>query len=46
MNEPVAFSALATTIARFAALGPMVWFILRQPDPRGAVVTALTRLGA
>jgi MATE family multidrug resistance protein len=32
-------AALASTIARFAALGLMIWFILRQPDPRGAGVT-------
>ena len=31
-------ASLASTIARFAALGLMVWFILRQPDPRGAGV--------
>jgi MATE family multidrug resistance protein len=32
-------AALASTVARFAALGLMVWFILRQPDPEGAGVT-------
>ena len=32
-------ASLASTIARFAALGLMVWFILRQPDPRAAGVT-------
>ncbi len=32
-------AALASTLARFAALGLMVWFILRQSDPRGAGVT-------
>jgi MATE family multidrug resistance protein len=31
-------AALASTVARFAALGLMVWFILRQPDPQGAGV--------
>ena len=32
-------ASLASTIARFAALGTMLWFILRQHDPRGAGVT-------
>jgi multidrug resistance protein, MATE family len=32
-------AALASSIARFAALGLMVWFILRQPDPQGAGVS-------
>lgn len=33
-------AALASTIARFAALGAMLWFILAQPDARGAGVRA------
>lgn len=31
-------AALASTVARFAALGMMIWVILRQPDPHGAGV--------
>jgi len=31
-------AAIASTIARFAAMGLMIWFILAQPDPRGAGV--------
>jgi MATE family multidrug resistance protein len=31
-------AALASTVARFAALGLMLWYILRQTDPRAAGV--------
>lgn len=31
-------AALASSVARFAALGLMVWWIMRQPDPGGAGV--------